>query len=225
MPRQRRPEAWRRASAPATPSPMRTWLFHPLAFYPLLALLAALVVGFSLRPQSWPREPAAVAGVLQGEALVLEGAAFNAPDAGAEQAMTVRRDFWGRPQSLLIAQLPGQPPPTPAEKGALILLTPERLALIEDKPLLVEVQYLPLPVNAASGLAVSVQGIGPAEWVPQDAPAQPGTLRFELPPQFAATGIGLRALSSGADQNYGLEITSVRILPQPPPPPEPALDN
>lgn len=193
---------------------MRNWLFHPLAFYPLLTLLAALIVGFSLRPQSWPRQPAAVAGVLRGETLVLERAAFDAPDAGAEQAMTVKRDFWGRPQSLLIAQLPSQPPPTPAERGAVILLTPERLELIEDKPLLVEVQYLPLPVNAASGLAVSVQGIGPAEWIPQDAPAQPGTLRFELPAQFAATGIGLRALSSGADQNYGLEIVSVRVTPR-----------
>ncbi len=201
---------------------MRNWLFHPLAFYPLLALLAALVVGFSLRPQSWPRAPAAVAGVLRGETLVLEGAAFDAPDSGAEQAMTVKRNFWGQPQSLLIAQLPSQPPPTPAEKGALILLTPERLALIEDKPLVVEVEYLPLPVNAASGLAVSIQGIGPAEWIAMEAPAQPGTLRFELPAQFAATGIGLRALSSGADQNYGLEITSVRILLQPPAPPEPA---
>jgi hypothetical protein len=192
---------------------MRIWLFHPLLFYPLVAMFAAAVVTFSLRPQSWPRAPAPVEAQIAGPALVLEGAAFNSPDAGAEQSLTVKRDFWGRAQSLLIAQLPDQPAPTPAEKGAMILLTPDQAALIDEKPLIVEVSYLPLPVNAASGLAVSVQGIGPAEWVSQEAPPQAGTLRFELPPQIATSGIGLRALSAGTDQAYGLEIVRVRITP------------
>ncbi len=150
---------------------------------------------------------------MDGEALVLEGAAFNSPAIGPEQEINVQRTFWGRPQSLMIAQKPGQPAPTPAEQGARILLTPERLALIDDKPVTVEVSYLPLQINAASGLAVSVQGIGPATWVSTPAPTQPGVLRFELPPQFAANAIGLRALSDGADQAYGLQITRIRITP------------
>ena len=196
---------------------MRNWLFHPLLFYPLVAILAGLVVAASLKPQAWPREPAPVAGVLEGGVLVLERGAFNSPAVGPEQEMTVTRDYWGRPLTLRIAQKPGQPPPTPAEQGVRILLTPERAALLEDKPVTVEVSYLPLPVNAAAGLAVSVQGIGPAEWVSQGTPPQPGTARFVLPAQFDVNGIGLRAQSVLPDQAYGLEITRIRIIPWAPP--------
>lgn len=192
---------------------MRHWLFHPLLFFPLAALMAGAVIAISLKPQSWPRAPAEVAGVMDGETLVIEGAAFNSPDVGPEQEMTVKRDLWGRAQSLLIAQLPSQPPPTPAEQGARILLTPEQAALLEDKPVVVEVSYLPLPINAASGLAVSVQGIAPSDWVSQPTPPQPGMVRFALPAQFAVNAIGLRALSEGTDQAYGLEITRVRVTP------------
>lgn len=194
---------------------MRNWLFHPIIFYPLAIALAVLAIAISVRPQAWPREPAPVAAQVEGSALVFEGAGFNSPAVGAEQDMTVVRDFWGRAQALRIAQLANQPPPTPAEQGARLLLTPEQAALIDDKPVTVEVTYTPLPVNAASGLAVSLQGIGPAEWVSQEAPAEPATLRFELPAQFAVNAIGLRALSDGTDQAYGLEITRVRVTPHP----------
>lgn len=204
---------------------MRTWLFHPLVFYPLAILLAAGVIAFSLRPQSWPREPAAVSATIADDgALIFEGEAFDSPANGPEQHLTVIRDTWGNAQSLHIAQLPGQPLPTPADQGARLLMTPEQAATIEDQPVLVEVAYNPLPVNAATGLAVSLQGVGPADWVCQEAPPQPGVLRFELPPQIAVNAIGLRALSEGEDQAYGLEIVRVRIAPLPasimePPPP------
>jgi len=193
---------------------MRHWIFHPLLFYPLAALAAALVIAVSIQPQAWPRAPAPVSGQVADGVVVLQGPGFNSPDDSPEQYMTVERDFWGNALSLSIAQLPGQPPPTPAEQGVRILLTPETIALIDDKPVRVEVSYLPLPVNPASGLAVSLQGIGPAEWVSQPAPPQPGTLLFDLPPQFAVSGIGLRALSEGTDQAYGLEITRIRIAPR-----------
>ncbi len=192
---------------------MRSWLFHPLVFYPLILVLAALVIAVSLRPQAWPREPAPVAAQVVGAALVFEGEAFNSPAVGAEQNMSVVRDFWGAAQALRIAQKPGQPPPTPAEQGARLLLTPAQAALIEDRPVTVEVTYNPIPINAASELAVSLQGIGPAEWVSQPSPPQTGTLTFQLPPQFAVNAIGLRALSGNADQAYGLEITRVRVIP------------
>lgn len=192
---------------------MRSWLFHPLVFYPLILVLAVLVIAVSLRPQAWPREPAPVAAQVVGAALVFEGEAFNSPAVGAEQNMSVVRDFWGAAQALRIAQKPGQPPPTPAEQGARLLLTPAQAALIEDRPVTVEVTYNPIPINAASELAVSLQGIGPAEWVSQPSPPQTGTLTFQLPPQFAVNAIGLRALSGNADQAYGLEITRVRVIP------------
>jgi hypothetical protein len=194
---------------------MRHWLFHPLIFYPLAIAFAAFVIALSVRPQAWPREPAPVAAQVQDGSLVFAGEGFNSPAVGAEQDMFVVRDFWGRAQSLRIAQKPGQPPPTPAEQGARLLLTPEQAAMIDERPVTVEITYNPLPVNAASALAVSLQGIAPADWVSQPAPPQPGTLRFQLPAQFAVNAIGLRALSNEGEQAYGLEITRVRVTPHP----------
>lgn len=52
---------------------MRTWFFHPLVFYPLAILLAALAIVISVKPQSWPREPAPVAAKVENGALVFEG--------------------------------------------------------------------------------------------------------------------------------------------------------
>jgi hypothetical protein len=192
---------------------MRHWLFHPLIFYPLAIVIAVLLIAASLQPQKWPREPAPVAAELVDGALVYGGEGFNSPDPSPEQQMTVIRDFWGRAQALRIAVKPNQPPPTPAEQGVRVLMTPEDAARIDDRPVTVEVTYNPLPVNAASGLAVSLQGIGPAEWVSQDIPPQPATVRFELPAQFAVNAIGLRALSTNNDQAYGLEITRIRVIP------------
>ena len=194
---------------------MRHWLFHPLIFYPLAALFAAFVIAVSIKPQAWPRPPAPVAGEISGNSIVFEGEAFTSPDVGAEQDLFVVRDFWGRAQALRIAQKPGQPPPTPAEQGARILLTPEQAAMIDDRPVTIEVSYNTIPVNMASGLAVSLQGVAPADWVSQPALPQPATLRFELPAQFAVNAIGLRALSTNDDQAYGLEITRVRVTPHP----------
>ena len=198
---------------------MRHWLFHPVIFYPLAALFAAFVIAVSLKPQAWPRPPAPVAGAIAQDALLLERDAFNAPDPGAGQHMTVTRDFWGRAQSLRIAQLPNQTAPSSDEHGVRVMLAPEGAALLQGKPLLVEVTYNPLPINAATGLAVSLRGDGASDWVSQPAPPQPGRLSFELPASADANAIGLRALSEGTDQAYGLEITRIRVSPRPAPPP------
>ncbi|MEZ5996906.1 MAG: hypothetical protein R3C25_14260 [Hyphomonadaceae bacterium] len=193
---------------------MRHWLFHPIAFYPLAALLAALVIGLSLKPQAWPRPPAPVAALHEGGWLVFEGARFNSPAPGPDQRMTVPRDFWGRALALRIAENPNQAPPTPGEDGVRLLLTPEDGAALSGRRLTIEVSYNPSPVNAASGLALSARGAGPSPWVGQPAPPQPATLRFDLPAQSSVNAIGLRALSDNDDQAYGLEITRVRIAPR-----------
>lgn len=192
---------------------MRSWLFHPLLFYPLVLIVAALVITVSLKPQSWPREPAPVAAQLTDGTLVFQGEAFNSPSAGPEQDMTVVRDFWGRAQTLRIAQLPGQPEPTPAEQGVRLLMTPDQAARLEDKPATIEISYRPLPINMAYALAVSIQGIGPANWVSAPLSPETGTVRFEVPAQFAVNGIGLRAISGNDDQAYGVEITRVVVTP------------
>ena len=207
---------------------MRHWLFHPLIFYPLAALFAAFVIGVSLKPQAWPRPPAPVAGAVSQNTLVLEGSAFNTPDPGAGQHVVVVRDFWGRPQALRVAVLPNQAAPGGSENGVRLLLFPARAAFLQGRPLLVEVRYNPLPINAATGLAVSLRGEGASNWAIQPAPPQSGWLRFELPAHASANAIGLRALSEGADLAYGIEITRIRVLPLqlPPPPAEaPTPDN
>ncbi|MES1201518.1 MAG: hypothetical protein ABUS57_08725 [Pseudomonadota bacterium] len=191
---------------------MRNWLFHPLIFYPVVLLLAGGLIVASLAPQLWPKPAAAQAGLVQNGALVLQGAAFDTPDPSPDQNMTVVRDVWGHPQSLRIAVLPNQPSPTPAEQGVRILLTPESAARLQDKPVTVEVTYRPVPVNAATGLAVSLQGIGPAEWVSQPIAPQSGTVRFQLPAGTGVEAIGLRAISSAQDQAYGLEIVRIRAV-------------
>jgi hypothetical protein len=193
---------------------MRNWLFHPLLFYPLCFLIAAAVIGLSIQPQRWPRQPAPVEGQIVEGALVLERDAFNSPDDPPEQAMTVVRDFWGRPQAIRIAVLPNQPEPTPAEAGVRIELAPNSAEVIGEHPVIVEVSYNPLPYNSASGLAVSLQGIAPAEWVSQPIAPLAGTVRYALPASFAVNAIGLRAITGGTDQAYGVEITRIRIIPQ-----------
>ncbi len=187
---------------------------QPLIFYPLAILVAAAIILFGLEPQRLPREPRPMAAEIQGQALVLGPAAFDAPSPSPEQHLTVMRDFWGRPLTLRIAALPDQPAPTPAERGVRILLAPEAAARVTDKPVVVEVSYNPLNINAAPALAVSLQGIAPAEWVTQEIAAQPGVVRFTLPAQIAVDAIGFRAISRDNDQAYGVEITNVRMTPQ-----------
>lgn len=193
---------------------MRSWFFHPILFYPLAILAAAGIIAFSSEPQSWPRPPSAAEALTADGSLIFEGAAFDAPAVGPEQEITVVRSFWGAAQALRIAQKPGQPAPTATDRGAQLLLNAEQAAQIEGRPVTIEVAYGPLPINAASGLAVAILGEGTAQWVSQPTPPQTGVLVFELPPQTSVNAIGLRALSNGATEASGLEITRVRVTPR-----------
>jgi hypothetical protein len=193
---------------------MRHWLFHPLIFYPLAIILAVVVIALSVKPQSWPRAPEPAPAAHAEGWLIWEGKGFNAPDAGFEQDMTVVRDFLGRPLAWRIAQRSGLlPEVTQDDDGARILLTPEDAAALAGRPVTIEITYNPLPVNAATELAVSLRGDWPSEWVTQAAPPQSATLRFDLPAQDSVNAIGLRVLSHMNDQAYGLEITRIRISP------------
>jgi hypothetical protein len=192
---------------------MRSWVFHPLIFYPLAALLAALVVALSLQPQAWPREAAPVASA-EADGLALWGDALGAPANDPSQHINVVRDFFGRTHALRIAQMPDQAPPQPDYDGVRLLLSPETAATLEGRAATVEVSYRPLPVNAAASLAMSIRGGAPSPWVEHAAPPQPATLRFELPATTGVTALGLRALSPQNDQAYGIEITRIRITPR-----------
>jgi len=193
---------------------MRHWILHPLIFYPVMIVLAALVVTISLRPQSWPKEPVAAAAHIADGALVYAGAAFDAPAPAPEQHLTVTRDFFGNPENLRIAILPEHGEPTANEQGVRILMTPEDAALIANRPVTIEVAYNALPVNATWGLAVSLQGAGPAQWVIHPTPTDAHVVSFELPAQNSVNALGLRAFNQGADTAFGLEITRIRVIPR-----------
>lgn len=204
---------WRRPEGAARSQIMRAWYFHPLVFYPLATVIAVLVILVSLRPQTLPRPEGPVTAAHARGALVYERDGFNSPSAGANQAMTVTRNFWGQPQTLRIAVQPSIAAPTPAEHGVRILMAPGDAAAINNRPVTVDVSYAPLPINAASALAVSLQGGGPAAWVSQPTPPQTGTIRFELPAHSSVNAIGLRAISTSGGEAYGLEITRIRVSP------------
>jgi hypothetical protein len=162
-------------------------------------------------PQQLPRDPAPVPGVMEDGVLMLEGAAFDAPTDPPEQHVNVNRDFWGRPQSLSIAVLTLQPPPTPDQAGVVIQLAPEAAALLQGRRLTIEVNYRPLAVNAASQLALSLAGPGPTRWVTQPIPPLSGSVRFNIPARDEVSGIGLRAVSNNQDpEAFGVEIVSIR---------------
>lgn len=191
---------------------MRSWVFHPLIFYPFAALLAGVVVMLSLQPQAWPRQAAPVAA-MEADGLLLRGDALGTPATDPSQHISVVRNFLGQTQALRIAQIPNQPPPQPDYDGVRLLLSPETSAALEGRAATVEVSYRPLPVNAAASLAVSLRGASASAWVEQTTPPQAATLRFEVPATTGVSAIGLRALSPQNDQAYGIEITQVRITP------------
>jgi hypothetical protein len=192
---------------------MRNWLFRPILFYPLLLVGAALLVLASLSPLSWARPEAPTSGVMRDGALVLEGEALGTPAMSPEQQVFVVRDIMGHASALRVAVIPGQTIPTPAETGVRVLLDDAAARFIEDKPVDVQIDYRPIPLNMASGLAVSLQGVGPAQWVAQPIAVETGSLHFRLPAQMAVNAIGLRALNEGADRNFGVEIVRIRVTP------------
>ncbi|MES1156559.1 MAG: hypothetical protein ABUL73_02160 [Alphaproteobacteria bacterium] len=192
---------------------MRLWLFHPLVFYPLAILFAAGLILISLAPQAWPRAPELQAGEIQNGAVVLETGAFTAPATGDGQSLYVTRDIWGDARYLHIAVEPNRGNPTPGEQGVRILLKPATAALLQNRPVTLEVTYNPVAVNAATGLAASLEGDGPSNWVSQSIAAQTTTVRFQLPARATVDAIGLRAISTEQDQAYGVEIVRIRAIP------------
>lgn len=194
---------------------MRSWIMHPLVFYPFTVLLAVLVIGFSLRPQAWPRPPAPVSGQQAGPALILGAAAFDAPAPDPRQNLTVVRDFWGKSRTLRIAVLPRQGTVGPDDDGVRLLLTPEAVRSVAGRVVRIDVAYNPLPVNGASALAVSLQGGGPRVWTITQTPPQQGVAQFTMNAPADLGAIGLRTISTDNSEAFGLEITRITLTPLP----------
>jgi len=174
----------------------------------IISIVLLLIAGAALFMWQRTMDPRgrAVAGEIDGAALVLRGNALRAPDSSPEQTIAAANG------SLGLTVLPNQPPPTPAERGVRILISAEHAARINDRPVAVEIDYTLPASGAASGLAVSLQGIAPADWFSRPLD-QSGRARFELPAQIAVDAIGLRALSDQPGASGALSITEIRILP------------
>lgn len=181
----------------------------------VLVLLLAGAAFIVLAPRFLDYHAKPVAGAIDGETLVLEGPALATPDPSPEQTYRFADNV------LELTVLADQPAPTPAERGVRILLTPERVTHINDRAVVVEVQYRAPATGAASGLATSLQGIGPSEWIDQPISAGEGVARYELPAQSAVDGLGLRALSETPGQTGALTVTRIRISPAPEASPQP----
>lgn len=177
-----------------------------VTFYILLVAISGALLLSSWRALD-PRGKPVEGQMDQAGALVLSGHDLRAPDSSPEQTHAVVDGL------LKITVLPDQPAPTPAERGVRILLTDSRNDLINQRAVIVEVRYQ-LPVNGpASGLAVSLQGIAPADWVSHEFNANAGVARFELPAQRAVDALGLRALNDKPGKFGALSISEIRIMP------------
>ncbi|HRP10420.1 MAG TPA: hypothetical protein PLK37_05245 [Terricaulis sp.] len=179
----------------------------------LIGIVVLLAAFFVFAPSMLDPRGAYVPGVMQGRTLVLKGDAFRFPDPSPEQTVTVTPE-----RALRIEVRPDQPLPTPAERGVRVLLSPEDAAFIDDKMVLVEIEHQPSqaywrPAPAASAIAVSLQGIGPARWIIHRVTQETGKLTFEAHTEFEVNAIGLRAISETPNQGGSVEITQIRITP------------
>lgn len=191
---------------------MRNWLFRPLVFYPLLALVAAAIVLASLRPDLAPAPAAAAAGRIEAHALILQGEALTRPEIGPGFVAHVRRDAIGRPEALRIAVAPGRGAPRAGEEGVRILLSPDETARLGAGPYMVEVDVRPVAITMAQRLAVNLQDqAGATAWEGADVDPEGALLHFALPANGPVTAIGLRPVTDNRDYNYGFEIASVRL--------------
>ncbi len=197
---------------------LRTWLFHPVLFYPALVAAAALLVFLSLRPDLGPLPAPAPMGAVEGQEVVLAPGDLIHPIVAPPQIAHASRDALGRPVGLRIAVTPGAAPPNPSERGVRLQLRPEAGALLAGRRVRAEVDVRPVEITTAAELALSLQDeAGDVRWVRQPlAPAQE-TLTFILPPTAAPTALGVRVISIYRDYNYGVEIASIRLAPAPQP--------
>jgi hypothetical protein len=111
---------------------------------------------------------------------------------------------------------PKEAAPTPQDQGVRVLLGREAAQFLEDKPVVVRVDYRPIPLSTASSLAVHLEGGRLQDWASQPIAPEGGSVSFTLPAQTAMSAIGLRAVYEGSrkeDRNVGVEIVRIRVTP------------
>jgi hypothetical protein len=147
--------------------------------------------------------------------LLLDRGGLARPAVAPAHTIRIVRDGLGRPAALRVATRPGQPPLSPVDQGARLLLAAQTAAAIGAGDAIVDVSIRPVPLTTAQGLAVSLQGAGPVEWVSQPLTPEAQVLRYQLKAApGGARAIGFYPFSADQEYNYGVEIVQVRVYAQ-----------
>lgn len=186
------------------------WWFYPLILVVAVALVLVSLGGDifdrSASPQPAAREAAAF---VYGADALADG--IKTADGHMLHAL---RDFGVSTRAVRIGVRPGMGGPSPATRGALLLMTPADAALLAGRPVHVEVSFKRINVTTAAGLAASLQSDGPVVWSIATTPSENGVIAFDLPASAGPLkGLGLWVMSDKADYNYGLEISRVVVSP------------
>lgn len=197
----------------------------PVWFFPLLAVCAVALILGSMGGATFQAAPGPQGGVRDGGEIVFGPKALaDGLEARGTHLRYVHRENGFAPSAVSIAVLPKEGPPSPAEPGARLLLTPAAGAALAGKPVRVLVKTQSLNVTRAEALAVSLQNDGAIQWVSQPLPETAATLTFDLPPAEGQppSAIGFWVVSTKGDTaggaaatyNYGVRILEVRAAPQ-----------
>lgn len=187
-------------------------------FYPLMALAALGLIVTSLGASILERAATPQAAAREGSSFVFDqhkiaqGARLD-----DTHVMHVVRDFGVSAQSVRFAVRPNAPPPTAADTGVQLLLSPADAAALTGRTVDVELQLRRFTITAAGGIALSLQNGGPVTWVitPLPQTSGPMAVRLTAPAGAPPTALGLRLLTDQTDYNYGAEIRRITITPAP----------
>jgi hypothetical protein len=189
-------------------------LFRWYLFYPLAAIIAALIVLVSLGPAILPTDPRPVSGRVTGAMLVLSGDDLAHPAPSPETVHYVDRDAAWRTKALRVAVLPRHGPVKPQEAGVQILLSPQAIAGIGPGPFRIEVLIKSVPVTTAQQLAIGLGRGSTIEW--QTKPITVGdeliAYDFAQTPGEPISAIAIRPVTALDDYNYGIEVRGIRIV-------------
>jgi hypothetical protein len=189
-------------------------LFRWYLFYPLAAIIAALIILVSLGPAILPTDPRPVSGRVTGAMLVLSGDDLAHPAPSPETVHHVERDAAWRTKALRVAVLPGHGPVKPQEAGVQILLSPQAIAGIGPGPFRIEILTKSVPVTTAQQLAIGLSRGSTIEW--QTKPITVGdeliAYDFAQMPGEPISAIAIRPVTTLEDYNYGIEVRGIRII-------------
>lgn len=187
-----------------------------LLFYLLAAAAAALMIGLSFGPRLFSPPPAEQAGYDSAGWRVFGPEALARVESGDQARIFTPLGAGGEAQGLRLVTRIGAGAPSAPSQAVRLTLSPEAIAALGPGPWVAEVKLKPLGITTAEGLMLGAVDEAGAVWAdPQPAPAEPKTLRFELPAtrSGALQAIAFWPTNPGEKYDLGVEIAQVRLRP------------